>query len=85
MVWVDLEMTGLNLEVEEIMEMACIITDKDLNIVAEADDIIIKVFSAIGNVWLVRIKMFLAIVSQKRKNNSSVFSFVIDSRYRTRN
>ena len=50
MVWVDLEMTGLNLEVEEIMEMACIITDKDLNIVAEADDIIIKVFSAIGDV-----------------------------------
>lgn len=34
-VWVDLEMTGLDIEKDRIIEMACIITDKDLNIVAE--------------------------------------------------
>lgn len=35
LVWVDLEMTGLNLEKDRIIEMAVIVTDKDLNIVAE--------------------------------------------------
>ena len=44
MVWVDLEMTGLDIQTEVIMEMACVITDKDLNVIAESDDIIIKVF-----------------------------------------
>ena len=42
-VWVDLEMTGLDIETEVIMEMACVITDGNLNIIAEADDIVIKV------------------------------------------
>ena len=43
LVWIDLEMTGLDIETEVIMEMACVITDKNLNILAESDDIIIKV------------------------------------------
>ena len=43
MVWVDLEMTGLNIDTEVIMEMACVITDKDLNVIAESEDVIIKV------------------------------------------
>lgn len=34
-VWVDLEMTGLDIEKDRIIEMACLITDKDLNIIAE--------------------------------------------------
>ena len=34
-VWVDLEMTGLDIDKDEIIEMACLITDGDLNIVAE--------------------------------------------------
>ena len=34
-VWVDLEMTGLDIDKDVIIEMACLITDKDLNIVAE--------------------------------------------------
>jgi len=40
MVWVDLEMTGLDPHINVIMEMACIITDKDLNIVAKEHVII---------------------------------------------
>lgn len=35
LVWIDLEMTGLNPEVDKIIEIATIITDKDLNIVEQ--------------------------------------------------
>jgi len=37
-VWVDLEMTGLNSDTDTILEMACIVTDADLNILAEGPD-----------------------------------------------
>lgn len=36
LIWIDLEMTGLNPEKERIIEMAIIVTDSELNIVAEA-------------------------------------------------
>ncbi|KAK2879917.1 hypothetical protein Q8A73_023729 [Channa argus] len=42
MIWVDLEMTGLNIEKDQIIEMACIITDLDLNILAEGPNLIIN-------------------------------------------
>ncbi|TSV15269.1 Oligoribonuclease, mitochondrial [Bagarius yarrelli] len=42
MVWVDLEMTGLDIEKDQIIEMACIITDSDLNIIAEGPNLIIN-------------------------------------------
>ncbi|XP_028277304.1 small fragment nuclease [Parambassis ranga] len=42
MVWVDLEMTGLDIEKDKIIEMACIITDSDLNILAEGPNLIIN-------------------------------------------
>ena len=35
MVWMDLEMTGLDPDVDTILEIASIMTDKDLNILAE--------------------------------------------------
>ncbi|XP_038048619.1 oligoribonuclease, mitochondrial-like [Patiria miniata] len=41
LVWVDLEMTGLDLETCHILEMACLVTDSDLNVVAEAPNLII--------------------------------------------
>lgn len=34
LVWVDLEMTGLDPNTCQILEMACLITDENLNIVA---------------------------------------------------
>ncbi|XP_064595656.1 oligoribonuclease, mitochondrial-like isoform X1 [Liolophura sinensis] len=53
LVWVDLEMSGLELERDQILEMACIVTDADLNIVAEAPDLIIhhpdSVLDAMGD------------------------------------
>ena len=35
LIWVDLEMTGLEPEVDRIIEIATIVTDKELNILAE--------------------------------------------------
>ena len=40
-VWVDLEMTGLNIDKDQIIEMACLITDDQLNIIAESQDFVI--------------------------------------------
>lgn len=34
-------MTGLNIDEDKIMEVACLITDSNLNIVAEGPDIVI--------------------------------------------
>ncbi|XP_052281400.1 oligoribonuclease, mitochondrial-like isoform X2 [Dreissena polymorpha] len=36
-----LQMSGLDLDKDHILEMACIVTDKDLNIVAESEDLVI--------------------------------------------
>ena len=35
LIWIDLEMTGLNPEIDRIIEIATIVTDKDLNILAQ--------------------------------------------------
>ena len=40
--WIDCEMTGLNLESDELVEIAVVITDYDLNLVDPGLDIIIK-------------------------------------------
>lgn len=40
-VWVDLEMTGLDVNTQTIIEMACIITDNNLNILAESPNVVI--------------------------------------------
>ena len=41
-VWVDLEMTGLDVDIDRIIEIACIITDGDLNVVASSPDLVIN-------------------------------------------
>lgn len=41
LVWIDLEMTGLNSDVDVILEIATIITDNQLNIIAEGPALII--------------------------------------------
>ncbi|ULJ62449.1 oligoribonuclease [Wielerella bovis] len=35
--WLDMEMTGLNAETDKIIEVAMIITDKDLNVLAQSE------------------------------------------------
>ena len=39
--WMDLEMTGLNPDADVIVEIATILTDDDLNIIAEGPDLVI--------------------------------------------
>jgi len=40
-VWIDMEMTGLNVNTDRIMEVACIITNNDLRVLAEGPNIVI--------------------------------------------
>lgn len=42
LIWIDLEMTGLDPEKERIIEIATIVTDKDLNILAEGPVLAVK-------------------------------------------
>ncbi|XP_068640386.1 uncharacterized protein [Aristolochia californica] len=41
LVWIDLEMTGLDVEVDRILEIACIVTDGKLSKVVEGPDLVI--------------------------------------------
>ncbi|KAJ1381565.1 Ribonuclease H-like superfamily [Sesbania bispinosa] len=41
LVWIDLEMTGLNIEMDRILEIACIITDGNLTKSVEGPDLVI--------------------------------------------
>jgi oligoribonuclease len=43
LVWIDLEMTGLDIETESIIEIATVITDGELNILAEGPNLAICV------------------------------------------
>lgn len=42
LVWLDLEMTGLNIMNDVILEIACVITDGNLNVIAEGPSFIIQ-------------------------------------------
>ena len=42
LIWIDLEMTGLNPDKEKIIEIATLVTDSDLNILAEGPNLIIS-------------------------------------------
>ncbi|KAL9261862.1 Oligoribonuclease-like protein [Drosera capensis] len=42
LVWIDLEMTGLNAEVDRILEIACVITDGKLNHSVEGPNLVIR-------------------------------------------
>lgn len=41
LIWIDLEMTGLDPETCRIIEAACLITDKELNVIAESPVLVI--------------------------------------------
>tara|TARA_B100001559_G_C16446916_1_gene597201 strand:- start:177 stop:716 length:540 start_codon:yes stop_codon:yes gene_type:complete len=43
LVWIDLEMTGLDIERESIIEIATIVTDGELNILAQGPNLAIRV------------------------------------------
>ncbi len=41
LVWVDCEMTGLNLATDKLIEIAALVTDSDLNILGDGIDVVI--------------------------------------------
>ena len=42
LVWIDCEMTGLDLEHDELVEVAALVTDGQLNVLGDGIDVIIK-------------------------------------------
>jgi oligoribonuclease len=42
LIWIDLEMTGLDTDADSILEIATVVTDKSLNILAEGPDLAIQ-------------------------------------------
>ena len=42
LVWIDCEMTGLDIERDALIEIACVVTDAELNLLDEGIDLIIK-------------------------------------------
>ena len=42
LIWIDLEMTGLDPDKEKIIEIATLVTDADLNIIAEGPNLVIS-------------------------------------------
>ncbi|XP_050075532.1 probable oligoribonuclease [Anopheles maculipalpis] len=42
LVWMDLEMTGLDVDNDRILEIACIVTDSQLNIIAKGPNVVIN-------------------------------------------
>ena len=47
LIWIDLEMTGLTPETDQILEIATIVTDKDLNVLAEGPSLVIHQSDAV--------------------------------------
>jgi oligoribonuclease len=42
LVWIDCEMTGLDIERDALIEIACLVTDAELNLLDEGVDVVIK-------------------------------------------
>src|ERR1700761_6439188 len=42
LVWIDCEMTGLDIERDALIEIACLVTDSELNLLDSGIDLIIK-------------------------------------------
>ena len=42
LVWMDCEMTGLDLEHDELVEVAALVTDGDLNVLGDGVELVIK-------------------------------------------
>jgi len=42
LIWIDMEMTGLNVERDKILEIAILVTDSELNVIDESIDLVIQ-------------------------------------------
>ena len=46
LIWIDCEMTGLDLEKDVLVEIAVLVTDSELNVIGEGVDVVIKATDA---------------------------------------
>ncbi len=51
LVWMDLEMTGLDIDRHVIVEIATLITDDDLQVVAEGPDLVVSATTTSSGPW----------------------------------
>lgn len=51
LIWMDLEMTGLEPQINRILEMAAVITDPQLNVIAEGPVVAIHQDASILSIW----------------------------------
>ncbi|CAH2084952.1 unnamed protein product [Euphydryas editha] len=74
-VWVDLEMTGLDINKDHILEIACLVTDANLNVIAEGPNIIIhqpdEILNAMND-WCIAQHGESGLTEASRKSNISV-------------
>ncbi len=75
LVWIDLETTGLDLETKVILEIATIVTDKDLNIIAEGPDLVIhqpKEILATMDEWCTKQHRTSGLIEEVRRSTVSL-------------
>ena len=56
MLWIDLEMTGLKLNRDKIIEIACLLTDEELNIISQGPCLIVHqvvTTNSTRNCWII--------------------------------
>lgn len=75
LLWVDLEMTGLDESKDQIIEVACLVTDKDLNVIAEGPELVINAPDSLLNSmdeWCTRTHTESGLVARVRASKISV-------------
>lgn len=76
-VWIDLEMTGLDPKVDTILEIAAIVTDRDLNIIAQGPEIVINhpvsILSKM-NEWCTTVHTESGLLSRVKNSDTSLLT-----------
>ena len=57
LIWLDLEMTGLEPRTDKILEIATIVTDSELNILAEGPVIAIHQSDELLDIWILGVSI----------------------------
>ena len=75
LIWIDLEMTGLDPDKEKIIEIATLVTDSDLNVLAEGPNLVIsqsiEILDAMDD-WNQNQHGLSGLVDEVKKSNVSV-------------
>ncbi|WP_343192586.1 oligoribonuclease [Buchnera aphidicola (Taiwanaphis decaspermi)] len=77
LIWIDLEMTGINFNIDKIIEIATVITDKNLNILSKGPNLVIhQSYETLKlmNKWNQKIHSSTGLIEKikKSKNNEKI-------------